>query len=244
MEPTKAELLARLGDVPALVEARGLLRRRGTSLVMSQQREGAGFVFAPAHDLAAAFGAPEPGLAEALTLAARAAGVDRGHLRLRAAPEVMEEWCAEGAARAAGVVEVFSWGGKPEALAAQAARHEVRVLAGRDPWVDELPGPMRRELEALESWPAAAVAMAGGEPVALAYAFVETETLWDVSVETTAAFRREGFGACAAAALMLDQAAAGLAPVWSVAATNGPSVALAKRLGFVPAARWGDWRLP
>ena len=45
---------------------------------------------------------------------------------------------------------------------------------------------MRRELVALESWPAAAVALAGGEPVALAYAFVETEGLWDVSVETEA----------------------------------------------------------
>ena len=244
MEPSKAELFARLDDVPALVEVRGLLRRRGTTLVMSQQREGAGFVLAPDHDLAAGFGAPEPGLAEALAVEARAAGVDRRHLRLRAAPDVMDEWCAEGVARAPGVVEVFSWGGKSEALAAQAARHEVQVVAVGDPGVEELPVPMRRELEALESWPAAAVALAGGEPVALAYAFVETETLWDVSVETTAPFRREGFGASAAAALMLEQTAAGLAPVWSVAATNHPSVALAKRLGFVPAARWGDWRLP
>ena len=244
MEPTKADLLAHLEDVPALVEVRGLLRRRGTSLVMSQQRAGAGFALAPDHDLAVGIGAPEPGLADGLAAAARAAGIEQGRLRLRAAPEVMEEWSAEGAAAKAGVVEVFSWGGSPDVLAAQAGRHEVKIIGAGDPAVEELPAPMRRELEALESWPATAVALAGGEPVAFAYAFVETETLWDVSVETAAPFRREGFGASAAAALMLERAEAGLAPIWSVASTNGPSVALAKRLEFVPATRWGDWRLP
>ncbi|MDG1049223.1 MAG: GNAT family N-acetyltransferase [Planctomycetota bacterium] len=244
MDPRKAELLARLEDVPALVEVRGLLGRNGTSLVMSETSEVSGFVFAPDHDLAAGFGQPAPGLGAALAAAARTAGIEPGQLRVRADPGVMEAWCAAGAGSSAEVVEVFTWSGAAEELAALAGRHEARILTRGDEGVRDLPGHMRRELEGLESWPAAAVATAGGEPVAMAYAFVETETLWDVSVATEAAFRREGFGACAAAALMLDRAGVGLAPVWSVSSTNRASIALAERLGFVPAARWGGWRLP
>ena len=243
MEPTKADLLAHLEDLPALVEVRGLLRRRGTSLVMGEGWPLSGFVLAPEHDLAAGFGAPEPGLADRLAEAARRAGVDRARLRLRAEPAVMEAWCAAGAARSAGGVEVLSWAGSSGELVALSERHEVQLVEEGDALAGDLPAAMRRELEALESWPAAAVALAGGEPVALAYAFVETEGLWDVSVETEAPFRREGFGACAAAALMLEEARVGRSAVWSVASTNSPSLALAARLGFVPAARWADGRL-
>ena len=243
MEPTKADLLAHLEDVPALVEVRGLLRRRGTSLVMGEGRPLSGFVLAPEHDLAAGFGEPEPGLADRLAEAAQEADVDRARLRLRAEPGVMEAWCVAGAARSAGRVEVLSWAGYSVELVALSERHEVQLVEEGDALAEDLPAAMRRELEALESWPAAAVALAGGEPVALAYAFVETEALWDVSVETEAPFRREGFGASAAAALMLEQARAGRSAIWSVASTNSPSLALAERLGFVPAARWADGRL-
>ena len=244
MEPIKADLLERLEDTPALVEVRGLLRRRGTSVVVSEGRPLSGFVVASEHDLAVGFGQPEPGLAERLAEAARAVDVDLGRLRLRTAPGVMEAWSAAGAARSVGAVEVLTWAGDPEGLSLLAERHEARIVHEGSPLARDLPAPMGRELGALESWPAAAVALAGGEPVALAYAFVETETLWDVSVETEAPFRREGFGACAAATLMLEQARAGRAAVWSVATTNEPSVALAERMGFAPAARWADGRLP
>lgn len=247
MEDRKTELLTHLEDLPALVEVRGLLRRGRTSLVPSEERAESGFVLAPDHDLAVAFGAPEPALAEPLGAAAHRAGVEPGRLRLRAAPQVLEEWLAGGAVATGeppSVVEVLSWAGTTEGLSTQAARHETRLVEEGSEVAGDLPPRWRRELEALEVWPAAAVALAGGMPVALAYAFVETETLWDVSVETEAPFRREGFGACAAAALTLERAEAGRWPVWSVASTNRASIALAQRLGFVPATRWADWRLP
>lgn len=82
--------------------------------------------------------------------------------------------------------------------------------------------------------PMAAV-WADGRPVSFCYPVWQTETLWDVSIETLEPYRRHGFGARAARTLMHHLRGSGRSPVWGALDTNAGSRALAARLGFVEA---------
>ena len=55
-----------------------------------------------------------------------------------------------------------------------------------------------------------------------------------VSIETLEGFRRRGRGAAAFLRLAQEMRLSGLEPVWGAVEDNTASVALAKRLGFVP----------
>lgn len=74
----------------------------------------------------------------------------------------------------------------------------------------------------------------GGRIVSVCSAPWETETLWDVSIETVRGHRRRGLAAACFAALARWMAAErGKRPVWGAHESNPPSLALAERLGFV-----------
>jgi GNAT superfamily N-acetyltransferase len=81
-----------------------------------------------------------------------------------------------------------------------------------------------------------AAAWADGRPVSFCYPVWQTETLWDVSIETLEPYRGRGLGASAARTLMRHMRRTGRAPVWGALETNGASRALAARLGFVETA--------
>jgi RimJ/RimL family protein N-acetyltransferase len=83
--------------------------------------------------------------------------------------------------------------------------------------------------------PMAAV-WADGRPVSFCYPVWQTETLWDVSIETLPAYRRQGLGARAARTLIRHMRARGRAPVWGALEANSASRALAARLGFLETA--------
>jgi GNAT superfamily N-acetyltransferase len=83
--------------------------------------------------------------------------------------------------------------------------------------------------------PMAAV-WADGRPVSFCYPVWQTETWWDVSIETLEPYRRRGFGARAARTLIRFMRTTGRAPVWGALETNSASRAVAARLGFVEAA--------
>jgi GNAT superfamily N-acetyltransferase len=83
--------------------------------------------------------------------------------------------------------------------------------------------------------PMAAV-WADGRPVSFCYPVWQTETWWDVSIETLEPYRRSGLGARAARALIRYMRQSGRAPVWGALETNHGSRALAARLGFVETA--------
>ncbi len=127
------------------------------------------------------------------------------------------------------------------------------------PRFDHLPETLRRELrDALEGRtmarfvpgdvpdrPSTSIGgsgvMAGvwadGRPVSFCYPVWETESWWDVAIETLEGYRRKGFGGRAARALIRHMRRAGRAPVWGALDTNAGSRALAGRLGFREAAR-------
>jgi RimJ/RimL family protein N-acetyltransferase len=74
------------------------------------------------------------------------------------------------------------------------------------------------------------------KPVAFCYPVWQTESWWDVSIDTLAEYRTRGFGARAARALIRHMRRGGRAPVWGALDTNAPSRALAARLGFIETA--------
>ena len=82
--------------------------------------------------------------------------------------------------------------------------------------------------------PMAAV-WADGRPVAFCYPVWQTETQWDVSIDTLAPYRRRGLGARAARTLIRHMRGMGRAPVWGALESNSASRALAARLGFLEA---------
>jgi RimJ/RimL family protein N-acetyltransferase len=135
----------------------------------------------------------------------------------------------------------------------------VRVFTREGaPAFDHVPGPLRRELQqaldgrttsrlvpgvlpeagrlrGLAPVPMAA-AWADGRPVSFCYPAWQTETHWDVAIDTLAPYRGRGFGARTARTLIRWMRAAGREPVWGALETNTASRALAAKLGFIEAA--------
>lgn len=71
-------------------------------------------------------------------------------------------------------------------------------------------------------------------PVAFAYAYWETESLFDISIDTVPEARRAGHGSRAVSALIRDQHRQNRAPVWGAMESNVASAAMARKLGFEP----------
>jgi RimJ/RimL family protein N-acetyltransferase len=136
----------------------------------------------------------------------------------------------------------------------------VFTQADGPPSLAHVPEPLRTELvETLEGHPVArfvpgelppampadrslqaipmASAWADGLPVAFCYPVLQTETLWDVSVDTLPAFRGRGLAGRAARAMTRHMRRLGKAPVWGALETNGASLGAARRLGFVLSGR-------
>ena len=81
-----------------------------------------------------------------------------------------------------------------------------------------------------------AAAWSDGRPVSFCYPVWQTETHWDVSIDTLEAYRGRGLAGRAARTLIRHMRQTGRRPVWGALETNMPSRALAARLGFIEAA--------
>lgn len=127
--------------------------------------------------------------------------------------------------------------GLAETMPAETTR--VRLLSrNRPPPLLHVPEGLRRELEdALESCSHVAAAYEEGMAVSFCYPGSETETLWDVSVDTLEPFRRRGLAGECARFLIQHMTVHGKEPVWASFETNGASLRLAQVLGFQPVGR-------
>ena len=107
-------------------------------------------------------------------------------------------------------------------------RPVVRFLAGELPPRGNL--SLVTDLEMCAAWD-------GGLPVAFCYPVVQTETLWDVSIDTLEAYRCRGLGTRAARRMITRMLEVGKRPVWGALESNTASRTLAARLGFLESAR-------
>jgi hypothetical protein len=87
-------------------------------------------------------------------------------------------------------------------------------------------------MEASREVPVAA-ARVNGRPVSFCFASSQTETLWNVSVETPEPFRQKHFGAACAAWSIAHYLACGKRPVWGAAESNPASRHMAESIGLV-----------
>jgi GNAT superfamily N-acetyltransferase len=125
----------------------------------------------------------------------------------------------------------------PRTLAAALTGADVRMLDRGAPLPDWLPATLAGELRAARQWSPIAVARAGGVPASFCYAVWESESLWDVSVDTLETWRGRGLAGAAVALLAAHMRRRGLEPVWGALETNAASLALARKLGFVQVDR-------
>ena len=111
----------------------------------------------------------------------------------------------------------------------------VRLISSLEALGSEaLPPDLRSELEdAVETSPVAA-AFVDGRAVSFCYAGAQTEGLWDVSIDTLEGHRNRGHAGRCAAYMIEHMRRRGKRPVWGAEKTNGASLALASKLGFVP----------
>lgn len=75
-------------------------------------------------------------------------------------------------------------------------------------------------------------ALCDAQPVSFAYAASQSETLWNMSVDTLDAYRQQGYAKAVTLALMSEMQAQGKTAVWGALDSNNASNQLALSLGF------------
>jgi hypothetical protein len=100
------------------------------------------------------------------------------------------------------------------------------------PDLRHVPTGLRQELELALAFSPVAAAFDGDVPVSFCYAGWETETWWDVSIDTLAPWRARGFAAAATIGLMNHMQRRGKRAVWAALESNVASLAVARRIGF------------
>jgi len=116
-------------------------------------------------------------------------------------------------------------------------RKEVASIAG-------LPSELRSELEVAARWSPVAATVVEGRPVSFCYAGSETESLWDISIDTLEGHRRRGFAALCVGYMISHMRAVGKEPVWGAYESNDASLGLAAKLGFEAVDRVVVFRPP
>lgn len=95
-----------------------------------------------------------------------------------------------------------------------------------------VPDELKSELmDAMLRSPIAAL-FVDGNPVSFCYVAAETETLWDISIDTLAKYRNKGYAAQAATYTINFMHKKGKRPIWGAEESNPASIKLAQKLGF------------
>ena len=111
----------------------------------------------------------------------------------------------------------------------------VRLLSSSEiEAMGHAPAELKEELIDAAKWSPVAATCVEQLPVSFCYAGSQTETLWDISIDTLAEYRNRGYAALCVAFLIEYFRHRGLAPVWGALESNVPSMRLAAKLGFIP----------
>jgi len=219
-----AELAAALPDLPRWVGPRALLlERRGEVLLGPEGRRGAGYlVLERDGPLAFAVHRPVASLVSQLT----GAPAERIQAPLENAEPLralLPGWREQSA-----VIHVHP---APQSLPRPAHAARFLTLADLDA-AGELPERLAHDLaRALTRGPVAA-AFEGTQPLSFAHAAYQTESWFDLSIDTLPEARRHGYATSAASFLVHEQLQRGKRPVWGALDADTASMAMAKKYGF------------
>ena len=135
----------------------------------------------------------------------------------------------------------------PDRVVAIVDQPLVRMLR-LDDALEHLPPDLRHEMTHARLMGPVAAVFADGLAASFCYPCWQTERLWDVSIDTLDEHRGKSFAAAAVRLMIHHMRREGRAPVWGALESNGASLRLAARLGFVPVDRMvvfslGHWAL-
>lgn len=225
--PSFAEIAHRLPDIPRWVEVRDLLFAEEGELLGFEDRVPPTFVLRSSEDeVAYVVGEPsaEAIIAATMNLTSEAIVIvtpeNAAHTRL-----CLPEWVKE---------RIFVYSLKdteplpyPEQVAVRLVQRDMLKRA-------KLPSNLREELlDAADYSPMAAVFIED-KPVSFCYAASQTESWWDVSIDTLASHRRQGYAGVCFAYLARHMQTLGKAVVWQSLESNPASWQLALKLGLTP----------
>jgi|GEM_PF-6310239 len=123
---------------------------------------------------------------------------------------------------------------------------EIRPLDPRDrAAVDSIPDEeVRDEVGRLLGYVPYVAAFVDERPVSLCGGYPETETHFDLAIDTLEGFRRCGLARATATALIHAMAERGKRPVWGAVESNTASIRLAESLDFEWVGKLGVWAAP
>lgn len=222
--PTGPVIAATLPDLPRWVEVRDLLLSDEGEITGFQDAPGLSFVLRETDGLSAfVIGAPD-----ATAMRAMIEGLGHGGQVIapsEAAPRLIQllpEWTVSR-------------------IAVHTLRHAPPVPRGTVRFLDprtldslRLDAELSEELRRGASHSPIAATFVDEQPVSFCYAGAETESLWDVAIDTLPEHRRNGHATQCAAHMIRHMQAQGKQPVWQAVESNPASCRLARTLGFVP----------
>jgi GNAT superfamily N-acetyltransferase len=120
----------------------------------------------------------------------------------------------------------------------------VRLLAPNEISSLDLPPDLKLELTIVAPYCLIAATFDANRPVSFCYVAWETETLWDVSIDTLAEYRGRGLAVPAVFFLIALMKEKHKLPVWGAEESNLASMRLASKLGFAPVDRLAVFHSP
>jgi GNAT superfamily N-acetyltransferase len=238
LDPTIDRLLSAVPDQPQWVELRAMLLSGGCEVYGLEDAERLSFVARHADmELVSVYGRP-------------ALDVIRRVIALRPSPETvlclpddrrhvaeaLPEWRSELAT----VYRLANGERLPEVPAGA-----VRLLSSSEiEAMGHAPADLKEELIDATKWSPVAATCVEELPVSFCYAGSQTESLWDISIDTLADFRNRGYAALCVAFLIEYFRRRDLTPVWGALESNIPSMRLAAKLGFTPVDKLVVFELP
>jgi len=228
--PLIAYLASRLPDLPRWVEARGMLLS-GRCTVLGADGADRGFVIcgkdAP---LVCVVGQPALELVrEAVERAGPEVEVVVQIESLALVRRALPDWKAEGAT-------IHTLAGSSGRAAP--AGEDIRPITAIEPdQLAALPAELAEEIGRALRHSVVVAAYVDAAPVSFCCVGWETETLWDVSIDTLEPYRRCGLARRCAQHMIERMLAGGKRPVWGSLDSNPASLALAAQLGFMPVDR-------
>jgi GNAT superfamily N-acetyltransferase len=114
----------------------------------------------------------------------------------------------------------------------------VRLLSADDVGrLHHVPEELRTELGIVLGRGPVAATFIDERPVAFCSAASQTETLWDIGIDTLEPYRRRGHAAACVSFLIAHMRERNRDPVWGALDSNAASMGLARKLGFSPAGK-------